>query len=105
MPRLGQYILETEPRGWFAQAKFIKGRTIIIIFVCRGAEGRGGTFSLANTFLYAAPAANIFFFVSVLLQTVFLLAYNLFQCLWPLHTIYFKIFQPPPLPPTNPLKK
>ena len=29
-------------------------------------------------------------------NTVSLLAYNLFQCLQPLQTIYFKIFPPPP---------
>ena len=39
-----------------------------------------------------------FFGVSVFLQThLFVLAYNLFQCLQPLQTIYFKIFQT--LPP------
>ena len=31
-------------------------------------------------------------------NTVSLLAYNLFQCLQPLQTIYFKIFHPPPPP-------
>ena len=31
-------------------------------------------------------------------NTVSLLAYNLFQCLQPLQTIYFKIFHPPPSP-------
>ena len=40
--------------------------------------------------------ANIFLNVSVFLQTLyFLLAYNLFQCLQPLQTIYSKIFYPP----------
>ena len=41
---------------------------------------------------------NFFVSVSVFLQTPFLLAYNLFPCLQPLQTIYFKIFHPPPLP-------
>ena len=44
-------------------------------------------------FLYAAPAENDSFFASVFLQTLFLLANNLFRCLQPLQTIYFKIFQ------------
>ena len=35
--------------------------------------------------------------VSVFVRTLFFLAYNLFQCLQPLQTIYFKIFQPPSL--------
>ena len=53
-------------------------------------------FTCKHFLLYAAPAANNFF-VSVFLQTLFLPAYNLFQCLQPLQTIYFKIFQPPPV--------
>ena len=66
------------------------GQTIIFFD-----EGRGGEmFTCKHFLLYAAPAANNFF-VSVFLQTLFLLAYNLFQCLQPLQTIYFKIFQPP----------
>ena len=68
------------------------GQTIIFFD-----EGRGGEiFTCKHFLLYAAPAANNFF-VSVFLQTLFLLAYNLFQCLQPLQTIYFKIFQPPPV--------
>ena len=35
------------------------------------------------------------FVVSVFVRTLFFLAYNLFQCLQPLQTIYFKIFEPP----------
>ena len=37
------------------------------------------------------------FFVCLCLpaNTIFLLAYNLFQCLQPLQTIYFQIFNPP----------
>ena len=67
------------------------GQTIIFFD-----EGRGGEmFTCKHFLLYAAPAANNFF-VSVFLQTLFLPAYNLFQCLQPLQTIYFKIFQPPP---------
>ena len=66
------------------------GQTIIFFD-----EGRGGEmFTCKHFLLYAAPAANNFF-VSVFLQTLFLLTYNLFQCLQPLQTIYFKIFQPP----------
>ena len=69
------------------------GQTIIFFD-----EGRGGEmFACKHFLLYAAPAANNFF-VSVFLQTLFLLAYNLFQCLQPLQTTYFKIFQPPPTP-------
>ena len=36
---------------------------------------------------------TILFFASVFLQTLFLLANNLFRCLQPLQTISFKIFQ------------
>ena len=72
------------------------GQTIIFFD-----EGRGGEmFTCKHFLLYAAPAANNFF-VSVFLQTLFLPAYNLFQCLQPLQTIYFKIFQPPPRQKNN----
>ena len=61
--------------------------------------GRGvGKLLHANIFLNAAQ-----FFVCLPLpgSTLFLFAYNLFQCLQPLQTIYSKIFQPHPPPPPH----
>ena len=52
-----------------------------------------GKYSHPNIFLYAAPAANNFFVSLSPCKHLFLLAYNLFQCLQPLQTIYFKIFR------------
>ena len=62
----------------------------------RGAEGIG-TFLNANIFLIAAPDTNNFFVSPSFCKPFFLLAYNLFQCSQPPHTIYFQN-SPPPLP-------
>ena len=63
----------------------------IIVFT----DGGGGVGKFSN--------ANIFF-VSVFPQKLFFTRIQiiLFQCLQPLHTNYFKIFQPtPPIPPPH----
>ena len=55
-------------------------------------RGRLENFHKQILFLYAAPAGNKFFCDFVFLRTLyFLLAYNLFQCLHSLQTIYLKI--------------
>ena len=62
-----------------------------------GLWGGGGwkIFSFKHCFI-CSSCCKQYFCVSVFLQThLFVLAYNLFQCLQPLQTIYFKIFQPP----------
>ena len=65
-------------------------------------EGGGvGKCSQSNVFSKCGSCCKQFFCVPVFLQTLyFLLAYNLLQCLQPLQTLYFKIFQTTPPPPT-----
>ena len=68
--------------------------------------GRGGwkILTCKHFFFISSWLLQTFFLcVSVFLQTLFSNAYNLFQCLQPLQTIYFKIFQP--FPPAAPVKK
>ena len=74
------------------------GRTIIFWTGVGGLEN----FNMQTFFFHKRlAAANNFLCVSVFLQTLFFNRCNLFQCLQPLQTIYFKIFQPSPPPPPN----
>ena len=82
------------------------GRTIIF---WTGVGGAGGGWKILTCkhffFISSWLLQTIFLCVSVFLQTLFSNAYNLFQCLQPLQTIYFKIFQPSLPPPNRPRQK
>ena len=84
-------------------ARYSKGQIIIFfdeVGKGRGGGGGGGNLSQGNIFLIGGSCSKQFLLgVYVFLQTLFfLLTYNLFQCLQPLQTIYFKIFKKKPTP-------
>ena len=61
------------------------------------------TFTCKHFFKCGSCCKQFFVCLPLPGSTLFLFAYNLFQCLQPLQTIYSKIFQPHPPPP--PIKK
>lgn len=86
-PYLIFYLMKREHEQNFITCTHDRFITIIVF-----TDGGGGVGKFSN--------ANIFF-VSVFPQKLFFTCIQLilFQCLQPLHTNYFKIFQPTPSPP------
>ena len=79
------------------------GRTIIF---WTGVGGGGWKILTCKHFFFISGwLLQTIFCVSVFLQTLFFNRCNLFQCLQPLQTIYFKIFQPSPSPSQTPPSK